>query len=345
MAAFNAMYREKDMAVASRFMHPDLVLDWSDSKGPYRGVYRGLAEAEGFFKTFVESFESVHWEATDMAELGDRAAVGTTLVVRGEGSGAEISGGGGQLLEFQGERVREIKLLQSRAQAVLEMRARTLAEARLYFVCDAVAGVESILDAALDGGADIVQLREKSPRCAEELASLADLFRRAAKKHGALFILNDRPDLVAECGADGVHVGQEDATVAEARAAAGEDVIVGLSTHASAQLDAAEGMAGAERPDYVSVGPVWETPTKPGRPAAGLDYVRYAADRASLPWFAIGGIDGSNIDEVTGAGAARIVVVRAIRDAADPEQAARALRAALPDLPSYEKVSLSGTNS
>lgn len=319
-------------------MHPDLVLDWTASIGPYRGIYRGIDEAEEFFRTFVDSFESVRWEATDVLEIGDRAAVASVITVRGEGSGAETAGHGGQVLEFEGKRIREIKLLQSRDEAVREMRRRRLSEARLYFVCDAVAGVEAILEAALTGGADVVQLREKSPRCAEELVSLADPFRRAAAAHGALFILNDRPDLVPQCGADGVHVGQEDAPVAEARGQAGDDVLVGLSSHEPAQLDAAEAMKGAGRPDYLSVGPVWETPTKEGRPAAGLDYVRYAAEHASLPWFAIGGIDISNVDEVTGAGAARVVVVRAIRDATDPGEAARTLRAALPDAPNYGKV-------
>jgi thiamine-phosphate pyrophosphorylase len=345
IAAFTAIYRERDIDQARRFMHPDIVLDWSESLGPYRGVYRGHGETEAFFREFAESFDSLDWNVIDTVELGDRLAIGTKLTVRGEGSGVQASSAGGQVWEFDDRLVREIKLLQSRDEAVREMRRRRLEEARLYFVCDAVAGVGEILDAALTGGADVIQLREKSPRCAEELVSLADPFRRAATRHGALFLINDRPDLVSPVGADGVHVGQDDAPVAEARAQAGDDSLVGLSSHEPAQLDAVEAMRGAGRPDYVSVGPVWETPTKEGRPAAGLDYVRYAAERASMPWFAIGGIDASNIDEVTGAGAARVVVVRAIRDAADPTEVARTLRAALPNVSNYEKVSLSESNS
>ena len=153
------------------------------------------------------------------------------------------------------------------------------------------------------------------------------MFRRACDEHGALFWLNDRPDLAVACGADGVHVGQDDLAPAAARQLAGRDVLIGLSTHSSAQLDAALAAGDA---DQLSVGPVWETPTKEGRPAAGLDYVRYAAGVAGdRPWFAIGGIDLDNVREVIAAGASRIVVVRAIRDAPDPRAAAAALREAL----------------
>jgi thiamine-phosphate pyrophosphorylase len=215
-------------------------------------------------------------------------------------------------------------------------RLSRLEAARLYFVCDGLPGGHAaapLLDAALRGGADMLQLREKAPRCAEELVSLADPFRRAAAERGALFVLNDRPDLVTACGADGVHVGQDDVTVAEARREASPDALVGLSTHSPAQLDAACAAEGHDRPDYLSVGPVWATPTKEGRPATGLEYVRYAAENASLPWFAIGGIDPENVADVVDAGATRVVVVRAIRDADDPEAAARALREALEGAP------------
>jgi thiamine-phosphate pyrophosphorylase len=208
-----------------------------------------------------------------------------------------------------------------------------LARARLYFVCDARprgGDPEPLLEAALRGGVDLIQLREKAPRCAEELVAMAEPFRRVADRHGALFILNDHPELVDACGADGVHVGQDDTPVAEARALAGPGALVGLSTHSPAQFDAALSAVGDARPDQISAGPVWETPTKEGRPAAGLDLIRHAAHHGGdSPWFAIGGIDESNLDEVTGAGARRIVVVRAIRDAPDPEAAARALRARL----------------
>jgi thiamine-phosphate pyrophosphorylase len=208
----------------------------------------------------------------------------------------------------------------------VDSRRERLRRARLYFVTDVRPGLEELLAAALAGGVDMVQLRDKSASD-DELVRAAAVFRRLCDEHGALFWLNDRPDLVTACGADGVHVGQDDMAAAEARQAAGGDVLVGLSTHSPAQLDAA--LAAGEA-DQLSVGPVWETPTKEGRPAAGLDYVRYAAEVAGeRPWFAIGGIDLGNVREVIGAGASRVVVVRAIRDANDPRAAAAALRAAL----------------
>jgi thiamine-phosphate pyrophosphorylase len=208
----------------------------------------------------------------------------------------------------------------------LDSRRERLRRARLYFVTDVRPGLEELLAAALAGGVDMVQLRDKSASD-DELVRAAAVFRRLCDEHGALFWLNDRPDLVEACGADGVHVGQDDMPASEARRAVGDDLLVGLSTHSPEQLDAAvaEGTA-----DQLSVGPVWETPTKEGRPAAGLDYVRHAAAVAgSRPWFAIGGIDLDNVREVIEAGASRIVVVRAIRDAEDPEAAARSLREAL----------------
>ena len=214
-----------------------------------------------------------------------------------------------------------------------EERAGRLAAARLYFVCEgrpAGRDPDALLDAALAGGVDVIQLREKAPRCAEEMAALAEPFRRAAAAHGALFFVNDQPELVAPCGADGVHVGQDDMPVAEARALAGGDALVGLSTHSAEQFDAAASAAGDARPDQLSVGPVWETPTKQGRPATGLALIEHAA-RASgpPPWFAIGGIDLDTVARVRNAGATRAVVVRAIRDADDPGAAAAALRRAL----------------
>jgi thiamine-phosphate pyrophosphorylase len=220
-------------------------------------------------------------------------------------------------------------------------RRTRLAEARLYFVCDAGFSpieLEGLVAQALAGGADVVQLRDKhAPDRA--LRAAASLFRDAAAERGALFILNDRPELAAEVGADGVHVGQDDTAVAAARDLAGEGAIVGLSTHAPEQLDAALAAEGPARADYLSVGPVWETPTKAGRPAAGIGYVRHAAERlpdggaGSTPWFAIGSIDAGNVAEVVSAGARRIVVVRAIRDADEPQEAARALREAVAGVP------------
>jgi thiamine-phosphate pyrophosphorylase len=206
-----------------------------------------------------------------------------------------------------------------------------LERSRLYFVCEGGDDPEALgrlLEAALAGGVDLIQLRDKDADD-ERLRSAAPAFRAAADRHDALFVINDRPDLVAACGADGVHVGQDDTPVAEARRLAGPDAIVGLSTHSPEQLRAASDASGAGRPDYISVGPVWETPTKPGRPAAGLEYVELAAEEAELPWFAIGGIEPGNLAAVLAAGAERIVVVRAIRDAADPEAVAAALSAGL----------------
>jgi thiamine-phosphate pyrophosphorylase len=204
-------------------------------------------------------------------------------------------------------------------------RRERLQAARVYFVVEGDAP-ESLLRAALGGGADMLQLRDKRASD-DELLRAAATFRSVCDEHGALFWLNDRPDLVAEARADGVHVGQDDEPVDDVRAAVGEDVLVGLSTHSPEQLDTAL----ATSADQLSVGPVYETPTKEGRPATGLGYVSYAAQRVggSRPWFAIGGIDTRNVREVVAAGAGRVVVVRAIRDAEDPAAAAGRLRAAL----------------
>lgn len=208
-----------------------------------------------------------------------------------------------------------------------DRRAR-LAAARLYFVTESVVDgrpADPIVAAALEGGADLVQLRDKDAPD-EEILAAAARFRALCDGHGALFILNDRPGLAARCGADGVHVGQDDARVEEAREVVGPDVLVGLSTHEPGQF--AAGLASGA--DYLCAGPVHETPTKPGRPATGLGYVRHAAAHADgRPWFAIGGIDTQNMGEVAEAGAERVVVVRAIRDADDPRAAARDLRAVL----------------
>ncbi len=195
-----------------------------------------------------------------------------------------------------------------------------IASTRLYLVCDAQP--RAFLEAALRGGVDVLQLRDKSLSDGA-LVEAAREFRAAADGAGALFILNDRPDLVAACAADGVHVGQDDGSVADARASVGPDRIVGRSTHAPAQGAA----AGADPDvDYLAVGPVHATPTKPGRPAAGLRYVEWAAANLAKPWFAIGGLNAANAGAAIARGARRIVVVRAITEAADPEAAARALR-------------------
>jgi thiamine-phosphate diphosphorylase len=208
------------------------------------------------------------------------------------------------------------------------LRRERLRTARLYFVCDArPAGgdLEPLLRAALAGGVDIVQLREKeAPRREIELAALT--YRRLCDTYSALFIVNDDPELARACDADGVHVGQDDRGVEDARAVLGPDAVIGLSTHTGEQISAAEGA------DYISVGPVWETPTKEGRPAVGLELVRHAAEHATRPFYAIGGIDPSNAKQVVEAGAHRLAVVRAIRDADDPAAAAAALRHAFAPL-------------
>ena len=180
---------------------------------------------------------------------------------------------------------------------------------------------EALLDAALRGGVDVVQLRDKE-LSDDALVTAAAPFRRACDRHGALFVLNDRPDLVDACGADGVHVGQDDTPVAEARALVGPERLVGLSTHSREEMEAAEHV------DYLGVGTIFATPTK-AEDAVGLELVRVAAEAARVPWFAIGGIDLSNVHLLAAAGAHGVAVVRAIRDAEDPQAAARDLRAAL----------------
>ena len=206
---------------------------------------------------------------------------------------------------------------------VADARER-LRRARLYLVVEAAA--EPLLDAALRGGVDMVQLRDKGVDD-DTILRAAARFRALCHQHGALFWMNDRPDLALAADADGVHVGQDDAPVQDVRRQVGPDLLIGLSTHAPEQFDAAL----RSDADQLSVGPVWETPTKSGRPAAGLEYVRHAAARGGdRPWFAIGGIDHSKVDQVVAAGARRIVVVRAIRDADDPERAAAMLLARLP---------------
>ena len=206
-----------------------------------------------------------------------------------------------------------------------QTRRARLARSTLYLVLDARPhgrDPEPLLEAALRGGVDVVQLRDKTLPDAE-LVLAARPFREACDRHGRLFVLNDRPDLVEACGAAGVHVGRGDATCEEARARVGPDRLVGLSATTAAEL--------AGDADYFGVGAIFGTPTKPESPAGGLELVRAARERLRVPWFAIGGIELANVAEVVAAGAPGVAVVRAIRDAADPEAAARELRAALPD--------------
>jgi thiamine-phosphate pyrophosphorylase len=203
-------------------------------------------------------------------------------------------------------------------------RRERLAAARLYVVTGARPNLGGFLDAILGAGVDVVQLREKVAE-AGDLLWWGETFRDAAERHGALFVVNDRPDVAYALDADGVHLGQGDLPPRVAREIVGDDAIIGLSTHSPAQWDAA-----APEADYLCIGPVWETPTKPGRPAAGLDAVRHsAASGETRPWFAIGGISDRNLPDVMEAGATRIVVVRAITDATEPREVSRSLRAAL----------------
>ncbi|MFF5129724.1 thiamine phosphate synthase [Streptomyces syringium] len=204
-----------------------------------------------------------------------------------------------------------------------------LADARLYLCTDArkrQGDLPEFLDAVLgDGGVDIIQLRDKGMEAGEELEHLA-VFAEAARRHGRLLAVNDRADVAHAVRSDVLHLGQGDLPVPAARAVLGDDVLIGRSTHAEAEVAAAAAEPGV---DYFCTGPCWPTPTKPGRHAPGLDLVRYAAalqtERTGRPWFAIGGIDAGNLDEVLDAGARRVVVVRAITEADDPGEAAARL--------------------
>ncbi|GAB3027896.1 thiamine phosphate synthase [Mycobacterium bourgelatii] len=220
--------------------------------------------------------------------------------------------------------------------AVVRHHAR-LAAARLYLCTDARrerGDLAEFADAALAGGVDIIQLRDKGspgeqrfgPLEARDELAACEILADAARRHGALFAVNDRADIARAAGADVLHLGQRDLPPATAREIVGPDVVIGVSTHDGVQAAAAQ----AGDCDYFCVGPCWPTPTKPGRAAAGLDLVRTAAGLGGdKPWFAIGGIDAQRLSQVLDAGARRIVVVRAITAADDPRAAAAQLRAAL----------------
>lgn len=201
-------------------------------------------------------------------------------------------------------------------------RRSRLARALLYLVCDAHPGGHDLRDfvrACLAGGVDVVQLRDKNLDDSDLLQAGAVL-RKASREVDALFIINDRPDLAQALDADGAHVGQDDMTVAETRRLVGPGRLVGQSTHTTAQVDAARDV------DYIGVGPVYATPTKPGRAAVGPELVAHAAARANVPFFAIGGITTDTVGPVLAAGTRRVAVVRALTGADDPEATARALR-------------------
>lgn len=199
-----------------------------------------------------------------------------------------------------------------------------LAEARLYLVCDGRPGgrsLEEVLPAAIAGGVDVVQLREKE-LSERELLPIVTEAAAICRELGALFVVNDWPQVALSCAADGVHVGQDDLPPSQVRELVGAEMLIGLSTHAPAEIDA----AAAEPVDYIGVGPVHETPTKPGRPATGVELVAYAAAHAKAPFFAIGGIGAGNLAPVLAAGARRVCVLRAIAEAPDPRAAAQELR-------------------
>ncbi|HTA36894.1 MAG TPA: thiamine phosphate synthase [Solirubrobacteraceae bacterium] len=213
-----------------------------------------------------------------------------------------------------------------------ERRAR-IAAARLYLVCDAKPGgreLPDVIRAAVAGGVDVVQLRDKQLPD-DELVAVANAAHALCERLGTLLIVNDRPLVAREAGADGAHVGQDDMPVADVRALLGEEMLIGVSTHAESEIDAATPSDGDGAPlvDYIGVGPVHETPTKLGRAAVGVELVRYAAAHARVPFFAIGGLHAANVGDVLDAGAQRIVVLRAIADADEPESAARELRGLL----------------
>jgi thiamine-phosphate pyrophosphorylase len=211
---------------------------------------------------------------------------------------------------------------------VPELRAR-LAAARLYLCTDArqrQGDLRPFLDQVLGNGVEIVQLREKGLEAGQELRYL-DVLRAACDAHGALLAVNDRADVAYSCGADVLHLGQDDLPPADARAILGPGPVIGLSSHSPEQALAASTEPAA---DYFCTGPVWPTPTKPGRAAPGLSLIRYAAGLGTArPWFAIGGIDEQTLGQVLEAGATRIVVVRAITEADEPGAAAARLAARL----------------
>jgi thiamine-phosphate pyrophosphorylase len=207
-----------------------------------------------------------------------------------------------------------------------ELRAR-VAAAKVYLVTNGRGGGEelrSFLDAVLGAGVGLLQLREKELE-AREILELSEVFRDRCDAHSVPFIVNDRADVALAARADGVHLGQDDLPIEEARRILGRFAIVGRSTHDPEQFRHAL----KEDADYIVAGPVFETPTKLGRPATGMELVRVAADEATRPWFAIGGIDATTIADVRAAGATRVVVVRAITEASDPANAVRRLVAAI----------------
>ena len=203
-------------------------------------------------------------------------------------------------------------------------RAPDLAGRRLYLCTPDRPDLAAFVAACIEGGVDVVQLREKHLE-ARPLLARAEVVSEVCRRYGVPFVLNDRPDLARAVGADGVHVGQDDVPVRVAREILGPDAIVGLSTHGPADLAGAQ----QEDVDYISAGPVEATPTKPGRPGTGLGYVTLASERSSVPVFVTGGVTTERIPALVAAGVRHFVVVRYLIEARDATAAARALRAAI----------------
>jgi thiamine-phosphate pyrophosphorylase len=210
------------------------------------------------------------------------------------------------------------------SQIMVQERQQQLGRSRLYLVTAPCENLVEVVAAALKGGVDIVQYRDKQVDDRLRLQN-AQALCQLCHQHGALFIVNDRPDIALAVGADGVHVGQQDLPLSIVRQLLGTHFIIGCSTTNPSEMKIAlDGGA-----DYIGVGPVYETPTKAGKAAAGLEYVQYAAQHASIPWFAIGSVDLTNLHDVLSAGAARVAVVRALMHAQDPTQMAQAFQSQL----------------
>jgi thiamine-phosphate pyrophosphorylase len=196
---------------------------------------------------------------------------------------------------------------------LISRRRQQLQDARLYLVSSPCEELYSIVEAALKGGLQLVQYRDKNTDDKIRIAN-AQKLRQLCRDYGALFIINDRVDLALAVDADGVHLGQQDLPIAVAREILGSQSLIGRSTTNPQEMESAI----SEGADYIGVGPVYETPTKAGKAAAGLEYIRYAVQHATVTWFAIGGIDLANVSNVLDAGAERVAVVRAIMQAEDP---------------------------
>ncbi len=204
--------------------------------------------------------------------------------------------------------------------SVKSQRFRQLMAARTYLVTSPVPDILGVVEAALKGGIAIVQYREKSADDEERLR-IAQQMRALCHRYDALFIVNDRVDIAAAADADGVHLGQQDMPMLAARQILGPDKIVGRSTTNPQELKRAID----EDADYIGVGPVHATPTKPGKAAAGNEYVGYAAEHATMPWFTIGGLNAENLGPTLAAGATRVAVVRALMEADNPTAIAQSL--------------------